>query len=72
MGVASYIGALFTHCLTMVAQLTTCWAQQTADRCGPEARYWQARRISARAWMIGLAILGHALAIVYFSYLWGR
>ena len=32
-GVASYIGALFTHCLTMIAQLTTCWAQQTAVRC---------------------------------------
>ena len=47
-------------------------ARMDNDRCGPEARYWQARRISARASMIGLAILGHALAIVYFSYLWGR
>jgi hypothetical protein len=37
------------------------------DRCGPEARYWQARRISARVWMIGLANLGHVLAIVYFA-----
>ena len=31
-GVASYSGALFTHCLMMGAQLITCWVQQTAVR----------------------------------------
>jgi hypothetical protein len=41
-------------------------ARMDNDRCGPEARYWQSRLISARAWMIGLAIFGHAIAIVVY------
>lgn len=40
--------------------------REDEERCGPMGRYWVARRIPARAWSIGITILGHAAVLAYF------
>jgi hypothetical protein len=39
------------------------------ERCGPRARYWEARRYPAWLWTLGSATAGGAVGIAYFGFL---